>query len=116
MDMLETVDHARGIVEIAQIRFAVTSCFEIHDHWRSPARAHVNAPVTEPHIMFRLLTAEREISRQPVQGTLYQLRRKVQATIRIDTASGRGNMLDDGFRRLRHAHILQYFTHRLVNH
>ena len=73
MQVLKAVDHARGSVEIGQVRLSVATRLEVQDHRCRAAGADVHASATELHVVLRSLTTKRKVLNHPLQRALDQL-------------------------------------------
>ena len=76
MDIVEAVDQARGIVQIAQYRFTVGSAIEVYNQRRGATGTDVHARTPQMHIESRIPPAQREIAGEALQRIFDKLGRK----------------------------------------
>jgi hypothetical protein len=115
VDVLETVDQARDVVQIRERRITVFTGFHIHDVHRRTAGAEVHLVPGELHLAPGRLPVEHEIARRHGEGVLHQRAREQQpALVGVRPAGGRHQIDTRGY-GIREADLLQHVESGTMN-
>ena len=115
VDVLQRVDHARDVVQIAGGRVAIDPGLGVdHVHGR-PGRAEIHARAPGLHVVLRSLPVQDEVPRGSRHRVLDQRAREDQPPLRGQCGPGLGHVLDSARGRIRKPDGLQHVERGVVN-